>query len=668
MLGILLIVFSQFTGLYYFFDDANRYHRGPGFLLCYLFPLVAPVIILTVVVRYRNRLARPIVISIYIFIIAPIVASIVQIFAYGLSLTNITIVGASAVVYIVALFDLNKRIERANRRELEFLREEHENMNRLFEQTVSVFVNAIDEKYKYTKGHSVRVAKYARAIAEACGKGEKECERVFQSALLHDVGKMEIPDSVIEKGEDLTDEEKETMRQIPVIGDKMLAQITDYPYLRQGARYAYERYDGSGYPEHLKGDQIPEIARIIAVADCYDDMTTGKHDRDPFPQIIVREEFIKKAGVLYDPRFASVMVTLMDSDRNYTMQQKIATPKSSRIECEGYRSSIAKGILIEDTITYITFKYSENKTSADDFSSPSLILYDSYDGRIHDDEKSIEAFRYIEYGEIWFDGNTVSTGARNMEASSRDVDPDVYSGYRIAVGRFEDHVRVKLTAPGKITEVILALPDSSKYAYLGITGEHCIISDINIDRTENRVNETDIPRIVSRLTYTDAMEGDLPNLQIDRTRSASTDGVRVTDGMKMIFHTMSLPSSHLVWHCPYILLYSSDDKKVGGKNYRELALIKMNGENECTDRYANNSIEVERTGEFTNWDAWKEANKNGLEIEVKFSVRKNTVTVSAEDSGIVFTNTMTLKEECGDVYVSLTGDQCAMTGIRIHRD
>ena len=678
VVGVLLLAFSQFSGLYYFFDKYNRYHRGPGFMLCYVVPLIAPIVVLSVVFQHRKRLSKAVVYSVFAFIIAPMAASIVQVFAYGLSLTNIAFVLAAEIVYIVAIYDLNRKLESANRSEIEFLQQERQDMNRLFEQTTTAFVNAIDEKNEYTKGHSARVAKYAMAIAQGCGKSERECRQVYYGALLHDVGKMEIPDVIIEKVDDLTEEEEEILRQKPVIGDSILSNITDYPYLRDAARYACERYDGSGYPEHLKGDEIPEIARIIAVAVEYDNMTTGRADRDPFPQIIVREELMKMAGTTLDPRFATMMVTLVDEDRDYLMRQDsiyYAGVIETGISCDTYRSAFTKGILVEDTISVITFKAEEMKESDSGFCAPSVIVFDSYDGRIHDDRKTIDAFRYIEYAELWFDGNTVSTGARDMKSETRDIedglaafsDTENTSGstYEITVGRFEDHVKIIMTGAGKIVETVIALPDSSKYAYVSITGEHCNISDIKTDRTDKRVLENDIARIVPPVSYIDRMVGDVPNIQVNRTRSVSTDGVPVRDGMRIVFHGMSLPSAHLVWHCPYIVLFSSQNGKVGGPGYKEYALIKMNGENECTDVFATNSAQIDRTVDFKNWDEWKKINKEGLDIEVNISVGKDTIKVETSDAGINIVNTTKIKESVDTVYVAITGDQCAVTDIRI---
>ncbi|CBK74442.1 HD-GYP domain [Butyrivibrio fibrisolvens 16/4] len=166
-------------------------------------------------------------------------------------------------------------------------------MQRLFEQTSSAFMGAVEAKDVFTLGHSTRVANYAKAIAKTCGKSEKECDEIYYAALLHDIGKVGLPESILNKGNNLNEEELKIYRRKTIIGADILSNITEYPFLKDGAHFHHEKYDGSGYPDNLKGDEIPEIARIIAVADYYDNMTSRKSDRDAYPQVIVREEFLK---------------------------------------------------------------------------------------------------------------------------------------------------------------------------------------------------------------------------------------------------------------------------------------------------------------------------------------------------------------------------------------
>ena len=190
---------------------------------------------------------------------------------------------------------------------------------RLFLDVVASLADAIDAKDTYTNGHSGRVAKYSVEIAKRYGYDEKRQDEIYMMALLHDVGKIGVPDEVINKPGRLTDEEFETIKKHPSIGAKILGNIKGMPKLASGARWHHERYDGRGYPEGISGENIPEEARIIAVADAYDAMTSNRSYRGYLPQEVVRGEIEKGKGSQFDPRFAEIMLTMIDEDKEYTM-------------------------------------------------------------------------------------------------------------------------------------------------------------------------------------------------------------------------------------------------------------------------------------------------------------------------------------------------------------
>lgn len=197
----------------------------------------------------------------------------------------------------------------------------YENEKRAFDQTVLALATSVDAKDKYTHGHSKRVAEYSKQIAEISGKDEKTCEEIYYAALLHDVGKIGIADSILTKEGKLTNEEFAAIKQHPDIGNGILMEVSSTPYLAVGAHYHHERYDGTGYPAKLKGDKIPDIAKIIAVADAYDAMTSRRSYREPMPQQKVREELVKGIGKQFDPEYAKIMITLIDNDKNYLLRE-----------------------------------------------------------------------------------------------------------------------------------------------------------------------------------------------------------------------------------------------------------------------------------------------------------------------------------------------------------
>ena len=197
--GLALLIISQFTGLYYTFDAQNTYQRGSGNIICFVVPLVIMLLQISIEFQYRSALGHILSFSLILNSVVPLVASLLQIFAYGVSLTNMTVVGMAILLYLFVLVDLNNVVTRAKDQEIEFYRKEKEQEHDMFEQTAEALASAIDAKDPYTNGHSRRVAEYSLKIAKAAGKSEEECERVYFAALLHDVGKIGVPSSIINK-------------------------------------------------------------------------------------------------------------------------------------------------------------------------------------------------------------------------------------------------------------------------------------------------------------------------------------------------------------------------------------------------------------------------------------------------------------------------------------
>ncbi len=322
-IGLALLVVAQFTGLYYTFDANNTYQRAPANILCYVAPFLITFLQISVVAQYRKQLRPLIVFSLGLNTFAPLAASIVQIFTYGVSLTNMTVVGMAIFLYIFVILDLSETAEHAKNMEIEFYKKEKEREHDMFEQTAEALASAIDAKDRYTRGHSSRVAAYSQMIAKDAGKSEEEIEQIYFAALLHDVGKIGIADSIINKDGRLTDEEFAQIKLHPIYGSQILSQIHQSPNLYIGARHHHERYDGRGYPDGLSGENIPELARIIGVADSYDAMTSKRSYRDTMPQEKVRSELVKCRGTQFDPRFADIMIRRIDLDTGYKMREEI---------------------------------------------------------------------------------------------------------------------------------------------------------------------------------------------------------------------------------------------------------------------------------------------------------------------------------------------------------
>ncbi len=214
--------------------------------------------------------------------------------------------------------NLQKEVEKQTRKAEERL----EKVERLWEQIIKTLAGTIDAKDAYTNGHSERVAQYSKKLAKRVGKTEKEQGDIYQIALLHDIGKIGISDEIIRKTSGLTDEEYQLIKSHPKIGADILKNISEMPEIGIGAHWHHERYDGRGYPDGLKGEEIPEIARLIGVADAYDAMASKRSYRDVLPQEVVRKEIEKGKGTQFDPYFAEKMLEMMDEDVNYDMREK----------------------------------------------------------------------------------------------------------------------------------------------------------------------------------------------------------------------------------------------------------------------------------------------------------------------------------------------------------
>ncbi len=572
--------------------------------------------------------------------------------------TNITTVLTITIIYIS-----QRRLERERKR-----------LRNLFEQTATALVNAIDAKDKYTHGHSARVAEYSRKLAEMSGKSEKECDEVYYAALLHDVGKIGIPVSIINKMGKLTSQEYEVIKQHPTLGAQILENISEYPFLSVGAHYHHERYDGKGYPDGKRGKEIPDIARIITVADAYDAMTSVRSYRDPIPQQKVREEIIVCAGTQFDPEYARLMLRMVDADHSYDMKEEKEPkePKTVKIDDElvigEYRSFVKEGIYITPHMTNIRMLVSSDDEATGIAPEVSMILFDALDGKYHSDEKEIKDLLYVEYGEITLDGQTTIREARGMQTEISEEGSELIERngeYVIEAVRVKDHAQIKILGKNQEAKIIVAMPDSTRYLYIGLTGRNCRISDLKVVTSTKDTPADFIPRIAEKISFVNGPDGDVPNLQVDGDRTEFSSGLVVEKGFKLRFHSMSLPTARLVWHCPFLLVFSSDDGRVEGANYRLYSMIKLNGECSAESEFSTVTSTIKTKKEFPGWDGWKQTNKDGLDYEVFVERDESRITIKTENLGISIECTTTVTDSPEKVFVALTGDQVALTDIRI---
>lgn len=318
----ILVTSTAFFAPWCFSMDAARNHfRGGPLIVIPRYSLIAYLVIAVLAAIINARKSKYESITV---IVAAILISINYIdetqFHYLGNVRELTI--AIAVLAYFMYFVAIQHIDEVAKINDDFFKNEARHTKVMLDQSIETLAYTIDAKDRYTRGHSTRVARYARMIGKVMGKSEEECREIFLCGLLHDIGKISVSNAIINKPGRLTEEEYEKIKKHPLNGALILEKMKDIPYLREGARYHHERYDGKGYPEGLAGEAIPEIARIIAVADSYDAMTSYRSYRPAMDQIAVKHEIWKGMGTQFDPLFAKVMISLIDADINYEMREK----------------------------------------------------------------------------------------------------------------------------------------------------------------------------------------------------------------------------------------------------------------------------------------------------------------------------------------------------------
>jgi putative nucleotidyltransferase with HDIG domain len=235
-----------------------------------------------VIIRYRVHIDYPETVMFKI---------LVALFSFGV---------ASLIITILVGAHIN-RFER-----------EHNSYKTVVNQALRTIANIIDTKDEYARGHSLRVAIYSKMLAEKMGMNEFDQERIYYIGLLHDVGKVGIPNSILTKPGRLTVDEYEIVKRHTQMGAQLMEGFTTIKGAENGIKYHHERYDGTGYNEGLKGEEIPIEGRIIAVADAYDAMSSKRCYRDILSYDYILNELKINAGTQFDPNIVKCMIELIE--------------------------------------------------------------------------------------------------------------------------------------------------------------------------------------------------------------------------------------------------------------------------------------------------------------------------------------------------------------------
>ena len=185
--------------------------------------------------------------------------------------------------------------------------------NQIIDDMFNLSGTLADDKDYYHKEHSLRVANYSKKIAEAMGMDKQDCQVIYYGAMLHNIGNYAVPERVLEKSTQLSTEDEKLLQIHTIKGAKILENMKSIPQSALAAMYHHEKYDGSGYPMGKSGEDIPLIARIVAVADAYDDMTHERDYRRKYSEQEIKNIFKANSGKWFDPIIVDIFLEIVDS-------------------------------------------------------------------------------------------------------------------------------------------------------------------------------------------------------------------------------------------------------------------------------------------------------------------------------------------------------------------
>ena len=343
VLGIyaLSLILNNWFGFYFYFDEALTYSSGPIYILVNLVTIIYVVETLVIMFIKRKEFNMRQMVSTMIFYAFFFASFIFQLTLFRSTLLSDLGVALGALIvffsiespdYIKLMATLNELNELKASLEIQVqmrtkeLDEEKQSYEELTLDTLSSLAKVIDAKDHYTNGHSFRVAAYAHGLAKSLGMDAKELEQIYLAGLIHDVGKIGISEIILTKPGKLDFKEYEIIKSHSALGGDILKGIKRFKMFEEVARNHHERYDGNGYPDKLKGEEIPYAARIVMVCDAFDAMTSDRSYRKALSDKVAIQELIDNKGTQFDPALADAFVALCnsfsDSIRNHIDELK----------------------------------------------------------------------------------------------------------------------------------------------------------------------------------------------------------------------------------------------------------------------------------------------------------------------------------------------------------
>ena len=300
-------------------------------------------------IRHRKKASDHLLLLAHLLVLLCVAAECVSVY-FVTSLSGLFIgIGMLILLFVNIVRTLRSIQHIENERQQQELERKQKQTELLSLQMMQTLSTTIEAKDEYTRGHSYRVAEYAALIAAELGWSSEEIQQLKHAAYLHDIGKIGIPDLILNKPSRLTDDEYNLIKKHTVIGAEILKDITFVPHIVEVARNHHERYDGNGYPDRLSGVEIPIHARITAMADSYDAMNSRRIYRNALPPEMIREEISKNRGKQFDPEITDVFLKLIDENR-LVLDNQLSPETNAAVQPE-IDNTISK--FISDVVTTI---------------------------------------------------------------------------------------------------------------------------------------------------------------------------------------------------------------------------------------------------------------------------------------------------------------------------
>ena len=323
-----MLIYGSISGSYYYFDEANMYRRGSGYLIADVVPFLMLLIDIVLLIRHGNKISRRVKIAYWVYMIAPIVAMLVQSISYGVQYIIITTAAGSVFMYFALLRDQADQYEK-----------QIKSISRLQNGLILVMADLVESRDKCTGNHLHKTAEYTRIIMEQMRKDgsytdqltDEFIEDVVRSSPLHDIGKIQVSDAILNKPGKLTEEEFEKIKEHTGAGRDIISSAIDMVseedsgYLNEARNLAYfhhEKWNGAGYPEGISGEEIPLSARIMAVADVFDALVSRRSYKEEFPFETAMEIIKENSGTHFDPKIVDAFVRAEDKVREVVLSHE----------------------------------------------------------------------------------------------------------------------------------------------------------------------------------------------------------------------------------------------------------------------------------------------------------------------------------------------------------